>query len=89
MKVTVDPLDRLERLAARARQEQGETLPGVAPGVLRRLSQTQAPIERPLALFTLGSSVVAMAVLILGVNLLDAISDPLWVMFWMIPGLYY
>ena len=84
-----DPLDRLERLAARARQEEGEPLSGVAPGVLRRLRRSRIPSERPLALFTLGSSVVAITVLVLGINLLDAISDPLWVIFMMIPGLYY
>ena len=85
----VDPLDRLELLAARARQEKGEAFTGFAPGVLRRLRRTQAPSERPLALFTLGSSVVAITVMVLGIKLLDAISDPLWVIFMMIPGLYY
>jgi hypothetical protein len=74
----------LERLAAALA---GDVPPAVhvAPRVLRRLREVQAATDRTLALFAAGSCVAAIAVVVVGLSLLSRMSDPLEMVFQIVP----
>ncbi len=79
-----DPLKSLEELAARAREEEAPRV-DAAPGVLHRLWQREDSLVRPLAIFALGSSAVAIAALGFIGYLLYTIKDPLRTLFQLMP----
>ena len=79
-----DPLKTLDELVARARKEEAPRL-DAAPGVLYHLRQRKESLERPLAVFALGSSAAAVVALGFIGSLLYTITDPLWTLFQMMP----
>ncbi len=79
-----DPFKYLDELAARAREEEAPRV-DVAPGVLYRIRQKGESLVRPLAIFALGSSAVAVVALGFIGYLLYTIMDPLRTLFQLMP----
>jgi hypothetical protein len=71
-----DPMETVERLAARARQEDVPSM-DVAGRVLYRIREVRRPTERRLALFAAGSLVAAAAATVLVLPLISTFMDPL------------
>ncbi len=74
------PLDPIERLARRARQEeapQGD----VSRRVLARLVQRESVFGAPMLVFTTGCAALASVALVYGYVLIQNMSDPLMSMF--------
>ena len=71
-----DPLKTVERLAAKARQEE---VPRVDVGsqVLYRIREARRPVERRLAFFAAGSFAAATAAMVLVLPLINTLMDPL------------
>lgn len=71
-----NPLDSIDRLARRARQE---SIPfqDIAGPILARLPRRVVPIERPLLVFALGYAAVACVAVAFGVSLWSNLNDPL------------
>ena len=71
-----DPLDRLQRLAACARQE--HTPKGdVTQRVLERIRRERGILPVPLARFALGSAFAAAVVVVWSSSYVSALTDPL------------
>lgn len=71
-----DPLEAVERLAARARQEDVPAV-DVAGRVLYRIRDARGPVEPRLAVFALGSLAAAAAAMVLVLPLISTLMDPL------------
>lgn len=71
-----NPMENVERLAARARQESVPAV-DVAGRVLYRIREARRPMERRLAVFALGSLVAAAAAMVLVLPLITTFMDPL------------
>ncbi|MBU2552680.1 MAG: hypothetical protein KKB20_29980 [Proteobacteria bacterium] len=76
-----DPLEKMDRLAARARLEMPPAPRRTVEEVLGRLQQVSPP-ERTQAWFAIGAGALALATLVFTVSLVETISDPLGVLFW-------
>ncbi len=75
-----DPLDQLEELAARARDESPPRT-DVAGAVLRELRRPGSADDRPLAWLAVASVAAAVVAGVFFVALYAAIADPLWTYF--------
>jgi len=71
-----DPLEEIDRLARRARQE---SIPfqDITGQVLARLPRRAVSIERPLLMFAIGYAAVACVTVAFGVSLWSNLNDPL------------
>jgi hypothetical protein len=81
-----DQLAAIEALAERARAERAPEV-DVAARVLGALEERREPwvLRQPFTWFTLASCAAAGAVAAVSVSVLDALSDPLWVLLQMMP----
>ncbi len=79
-----NPLNKLEKLAARARQEKTPAV-DVSQQVLYRLSQREASRSRPLLIFAIASFATALVVIALSFSLFETMTDPLWTLFQVLP----
>jgi hypothetical protein len=81
-----DPLERLDVIAAAARQESPPRT-RVTAAVLAELREQAEAEERPMLIFAAGSVALAMGCAAFGVYMLDAITDPLALLFHTTPVL--
>ena len=71
-----DPLNQIERLAARARQEAPPPV-NVTRQVIHRLETYPVRRDWTLPLLTAGSLVAAAIITVIGVSIFNALTDPL------------
>ncbi len=71
-----DPLDYVDRLARRARQEAAPAR-DVSGAVLRRLEAPAATLRNPMFIIAAGYAAVAAAMMVYGWNVVQAIQDPI------------
>ena len=83
-----DPLEYIEKLAARARQE--KALQGdVSQLVLRRIHEREDSLSRPMLVFAAGYAAAASIALAYGLMLFNTINDPLSSVFQIAAGFIY
>lgn len=71
-----DPLEYVDALARRARQEQGASR-DVSHEVLRRLEAQSTPLRRPMLIIAVGYAAVAAVMMVYGWNVVASIQDPI------------